>query len=535
MHLRRLTLVTFAAPFLFAACSSDTGTGNDAAQVPPPFQDTPSQATDPLQPPPENTDNSPSAPPDTTAPGMAGASGNDEGPPSTDTPLQPNEGPPSTDTPLQPGEAPDNGSGNAGGTGAGGSGPVEPDAPDVPDAPEVPELPDVSADPIAPIGSVENRGTDCAVPALPAGNTLPNNPNLPDPFTRLDGTRITQKSDWICRREEILHQVSQYIYGQKPPKPESVTGTVSNTQVTVNIQNNGQNESFSATISTPGGQGPFPAVISFSNSGPVQQIAAMGVAVINFNQGSVGSRNSGIFGRLYANNTAGDLAAWAWGVSRIVDVLQAAGDTVIDSSKLAVTGCSFLGKAAFAAGALDERIALTIPTESGIGGVPAYKIVPVLQPNPTNSGTGPEQPQHAINNGWLPSTSLVAQFQRLPVDTHEIIGLVAPRGLLVLGNTGGQGQFYLNLDNLSEHATALAGREIYTALGVQNNISYDSRNVSHCQNSDMFTQAVQASVGKFLLNNNATTGAFTTDWEGVRATPDQFVDWTAPTLEGELP
>jgi hypothetical protein len=450
MHLRRLALVTFTAPLLFAACSSDDGAR--------------------------------------TLPGA------DQGP--------------GTNTPLQPGEDPDNESGSAG---SGSSGPI------------------------VPIGTVENRGANCEVPALPDGNSLPDTATLPDPFTKLDGTRITQKSEWVCRRQEILQQAFQYIYGQKPAKPDSVTGTVSETQVTVDIQHNGLSESFTATVTTPGGPGPFPAVISFGGSGPVQQIAAMGVAIINFDQMSVGARNSGLFARLYATNTAGDLAAWAWGVSRIIDVLQEAGNTVIDSTKLGVTGCSFLGKAAFAAGSLDERIALTIPLESGIGGVPSYKIVPVLQPNPTNSGTGPEQPQHAINNGWLPSTSLVGRFQKLPVDTHEILGLVAPRGLLVLGNTGGQGQYYLNLDNTSEHATALAGREIFTALGVQDNISYDSRNVTHCRNTDMFTAAVQASVGRFLLGNGATTGTFTTDWEGVRATPEQFVDWTTPTLEGELP
>ncbi len=408
------------------------------------------------------------------------------------------------------------GSGNGGSSGAGGSGQLDPET-------------------VAPIGTVENRGAECGVPALPAGSTLPDVPNLPDPFTRLDGTAITQKSDWICRREEILRQVFQYIYGQKPPKPESVSGTVSSTQVTVDIQHNGLNETFSANITTPAGAGPFPAVISFGNSGPVQQIAAMGVAVINFQQGSVGSRNSGLFARLYPGNTAGDLAAWAWAVSRIIDVLQAADNSIIDSSKLAVTGCSFLGKAAFAAGALDERFALVIPLESGIGGVPSYKLVPVLQPNPTNSGTGPEQPQHAINNGWLPGTSLVGQYRKLPVDTHEIIGLVAPRGLLVLGNTGGNGQYYLNLDNLTEHATALAGKQIFTALGVPDNVSYDSKNVMHCQNTDMFTAAVQASVGKFLLGNGAATGTFTTDWEGVRAAPDPYIDWTTPALEGELP
>lgn len=447
MQLRRLTHLTFAAPLLLSACSSD-----------------------------------------------------DEG-------LRP-----SPNGAAPPGE-------NVGGSdnaGAGGTGQVDPG-------------------PIVAIGTVENRGAGCEVPVLPAGSTLPENPNLPDPFTRLDGTVITQKSDWVCRREEILRQVFQYIYGQKPPKPESVSGSVTSTQVTVDIQHDGLNETFSANITTPAGQGPFPAVISFSGSGPVQQIAAMGVAVINFQQGSVGNRSSGIFGRLYPSNTAGDLAAWAWGASRIIDVLQAADNSIIDSSKLAVTGCSFLGKAAFAAGALDERFALVIPLESGIGGVPSYKMVPVLQPNPTNSGTGPEQPQHAINNGWLPATSLVGQFRRLPVDTHEIMGLVAPRGLLVLGNTGGSGQYYLNLDNLAEHATALAGKQIFTALGVPDNVSYDSKNVTHCQNTDMFTAAVQASVGKFLLGNDAMTGAFTTDWEGVRAVPDPFIDWTTPTLEGDLP
>ncbi|HKO95037.1 MAG TPA: PE PGRS family protein [Polyangiaceae bacterium] len=479
MHLRRLTLVAFAAPILFAACSSDSNDGGRPNRL----GEMPDQTTDEMQ---TNTGNSPGT-------GDVGSTPGGELP--------------NTDTQLQP------------------SGP---------DTPGDGTNPEVTVNPLNPVGTVEDRGVDCQVPALPAGNTLPNTTNLPDPFTRLDGTRITQKSDWVCRREEILQQVYQYIYGAKPRKPDSVTGTVSETQVTVNITHNGQNESFSAAVTVPEGPGPFPAVISFSGSGPVTQIAAMGVAVIRFNQGDVGSRNSGIFGRLYANNTAGDLAAWAWGASRIVDVLQAAGNTVIDSTKLAVTGCSFLGKAAFATGALDERFTLTIPLESGIGGVPSYKIVPVLEPNPTGAGDGPEQPQHAINNGWLPSGSLVGNFNALPVDTHEIIGLVAPRGLLVLGNTGTQGQYYKNLDFRSEHATAMAGKEIYTALGVTDSLSYDSRAVNHCQNTDRFTAAVEASVGRFLVGNGSATGTFTTDWEDVRVAPTQFIDWTTPTLEGEL-
>lgn len=386
---------------------------------------------------------------------------------------------------------------------------------------------------IIPIGTVENRGASCEVPPLPEGNTLPVTSTLPDPFTKLDGTRMTQKSEWICRREEILQQTYKYIYGEKPAKPESVTGTVSSTEITVNVQHNGQTRSFTAGVTLPDGTGPFPAVIAFSGGGAAPQMGNLGVAVINFDQGSIGGGNSGLFGELYGANSAGNLAAWAWGASRIIDVLEA-DSTIIDSSRLAVTGCSFLGKAAFATGALDERIALTVPVESGIGGVPAYKLVPQIEPNPTGAGDGPEQPQHAINNGWLPPGSLVGDYGRLPVDTHEVIGLIAPRGLLILGNTGGQGQYYKNLDFRTEYATAVAGKEIFAALGYADNVTYDSRNVMHCQYDAGSDPALQANVDKFLAGGSSATGTFTTDWEGVRTEPDEWIDWTTPSLEGEL-
>lgn len=387
---------------------------------------------------------------------------------------------------------------------------------------------------ITPAGTLENKGADCEVPVLPEGDTLPVSSNLPDPFTRLDGTALTEKSDWTCRREEILQQTYKYIYGEKPTKPDSVSGTVSETEIVVNIEHNGQTVSFSAAVSLPEGTGPFPAVISFNGSGPAEQMMAQGIAVINFNLQSVGGADSGLFAQLYADSTAGDLAAWAWGTSRIIDVLET-DSSIIDSTRLAVTGCSFQGKAAFAAGALDERFTLTIPLESGIGGVASYKMVPEIEPNPTGDGSGPEQPQHAINSRWLPASSLVGDYGRLPVDNHEVIGLIAPRGLLILGNTGTQGQYYKNLDFRTEYATAVAGKEIYVALGAEENISYDSRaQPSHCVYSPGFDTALQASVDKFLLGGESATGSFTTDWEGVRASPAEFIDWTTPTLTGEL-
>lgn len=60
--------------------------------------------------------------------------------------------------------------------------------------------------------------------------------------------------------------------------------------------------------------------------------------------------------------------AWAWAVSRIVDALETLPEAGINPRKLAVTGCSRNGKGALVAGAFDQRIALTIPQESGSGG-----------------------------------------------------------------------------------------------------------------------------------------------------------------------
>jgi len=74
--------------------------------------------------------------------------------------------------------------------------------------------------------AAEDDGAGCPV-TLPA-TTTPNS-QLPDPFTKLDGTRLATAADWTCRREEILRLAEQTVCGTKPAKPASVTGTVAKT------------------------------------------------------------------------------------------------------------------------------------------------------------------------------------------------------------------------------------------------------------------------------------------------------------------
>src|SRR5690606_29287121 len=208
---------------------------------------------------------------------------------------------------------------------------------------------------------------------------------------------------------------------EKPGKPSSVTGTVSGTGITVNVSHNGRSASFSAGIDLPSGSGPFPAVIVGGFGADTAAIKAAGAAVVSYDPLAVGregtprSNKQGAFYTLYGSSSGtGLLAAWAWGVSRIIDVIEQSGGSVLSADATGVTGCSRYGKGAFVAGAFDQRIALTMPVESGSGGLAAFRAIPGESgAQPLSSAYG-EQP-------WLGDAfgSFTGNPARLPVDTHS--------------------------------------------------------------------------------------------------------------------
>ena len=375
--------------------------------------------------------------------------------------------------------------------------------------------------------SVEDAGAGCPV-TLPG--TLTANSQLPDPFTKLDGTRISTVADWTCRREEILQLAEKYVYGTKPAKPASVTGTVSGTAVTVNVSDNGHSASFSATVSLPSGPGPFPAVIVYGGIGvDTSTILSSGVAVINYNEYAVGAegtpRNNkqGAFYTLYGSSSStGLLMAWAWGVSRIIDVVSQSDGSILKAGAMGVSGCSRFGKGAFVAGAFDQRIALTMPVESGTGGVPILRGVDAEGGQSLSSAYG-EQPWFGDAFG-----SFTGNPANLPVDTHEMVGMVAPRGLFIMDNP-----HITNLGPKSGSVAALGGAEVYKALGAADNISYwsDVQNGTHCSIRPEWTAPLQQNLKKYLLGTGNDPGVF-------RISPlaqgnlAQWRTWTTPVLTG---
>jgi hypothetical protein len=385
--------------------------------------------------------------------------------------------------------------------------------------------------------SSEDDGTSCTVAALPSATGLPSIALLPDPFKNLDGTEMTTKAEWSCRREEIRKQAEMYAFGTKPPPP-TVTGTVTGTSIMVNVTANGQSASFSATVALPTcGRAPYPAIIGYGGVAPLDTtvIDGEGVATINFDPTSVGAEGgghganqTGAFYSLYTGGSqTGLLVAWAWGVSRIIDVIAQSDGSILQADAIGVTGCSHYGKGAFIAGAFDERIALTLPVESGTAGVPIWRGIAQgvvgANGNPSQSLTNAYDEQPWFADGFSP---FLADPTTNPIDTHEIVAMVAPRGLFIMDNP-----FIGELSPQFSDVAALAGAEVYKALGAQYNIGYNSdiENGAHCAMRPEWSAPLKNSIEKFLtrtghlaetIDPNAVQNASLSDWR----------DWTTPTL-----
>ncbi|KAJ2915817.1 hypothetical protein MD484_g4611, partial [Candolleomyces efflorescens] len=370
----------------------------------------------------------------------------------------------------------------------------------------------------------------CGAP-LPSTLSLRANSRLPDPFTFYDGTRVTSQNDWACRREEINQLFQRLELGTLPPKPASVSGSLSGNSLTVNVSHEGKSISFTASVSFPSGTAPFPAIIAIGGSSiPTPS----GVAMINFNnndiaaQDNTGSRGRGKFYTLYGSgHSAAATTAWAWGVARIIDVLETIPSSRINLSRLGVTGCSRNGKGALIVGALEPRIALTIPQESGSGGAACWRISDSMKSRGVNVQTAS---QIVTENVWFSPlfNQYVNRVNDLPIDHHLLAGMVAPRGLFVIDHSA--------IDWLGPESVfgcMKTGTKVYQALGIADRMGVSQvGGHNHCQFPSSQQSELNAFIDKFLRGNtNANTNIVRTDKANNAGFVEaNWVNWTTPTL-----
>ncbi|QDV87438.1 endo-1,4-beta-xylanase [Planctomycetes bacterium TBK1r] len=347
---------------------------------------------------------------------------------------------------------------------------------------------------------VEHTGSTVPKPVLPDFDELPAIRSLPDPFAWSDGSgRSTEFNDWERRRSEIKAEIETYGIGKKPPKPNGIVASFENNTLTVKTTENGETLTLTARVRMPEGDGPFPAVIGIgfgggSGSLPAEIFTNRKIATIAFNFSQVMAhqqkRGEEPINRLYPELTdIGAYSAWSWGISRIIDGLElVADDLPINRKRLAVTGCSFAGKMALFAGAFDERIALTIAQESGGGGAAAWRVSETL---------GNVETLGKTSRAWF----LEEMFQfsgaveKLPYDHHELMAMIAPRALLVLGNPD-----YEWLADESGYVSCRAAHEVWKTFGIGDRFGFSIvAGHPHCRLPASQRPEVEAFVDKFLL------------------------------------
>jgi hypothetical protein len=119
----------------------------------------------------------------------------------------------------------------------------------------------------------------------------------------------------------------------------------------------------------------------------------------------------------------GAVAAWAWTYLRALDVLAL--DPRFDPQRMALWGHSRNGKAALLAAAFDPRPAAVIALQAGTaGGSLGHDAV----------GEGIAEITSTYPHWFAPAFARYAGRQaELPVDQHQLLGLIAPRPVLLAG------------------------------------------------------------------------------------------------------
>ncbi|KAK3402667.1 hypothetical protein B0T20DRAFT_4862 [Sordaria brevicollis] len=401
----------------------------------------------------------------------------------------------------------------------------------------------------APTSSTSTAAAPSPTTSVPSGGggggTCPSIPSslgasvstLPDPFTFAGGQKVTNRADWACRQAEIKSLFEKYELGTLPAAKPTVSASYSGNTLTITASTGGKSTSFSVTINKPSGPGPFPAIITYGSSGSSIPIPS-GVATILFNnddiaaqQDSSSSRGKGKFYDLHgSSHPAGALTAWSWAVSRIIDALELPSiqsQTNINPTRIGVTGCSRNGKGAFVAGALEPRIALTLPQESGAGGAGCWRLANWQN---ANGYKVQDAKQIVTENVWFSTAfnSYVNNVNQLPFDHHLLASLVAPRGLYIMENPD-----FEWLGKISTYGCMGAARKVYQGLGVVEAFGYSQvGGHNHCS----FPSAQQggelnAFVGKYLLGQGGvTTGVFRTDQNLGSFNLEGWCPWTVPSL-----
>ncbi len=312
----------------------------------------------------------------------------------------------------------------------------------------------------------------------------------PDLLTFQDGSAVDAPS-WLRRRKELSEVILPQQFGGMPPKHKSIdvirrasSGIrhwpgVRYLTFEIRARFPGDGEiSLTLSLWIPPGDGPFPTLLDtdgcwrYLNDEVIRGVLDRGNIAASVDRTEAAAdnkdayRNTGLY-RIFPDADFGVCPAWAWSIHRCIDALVTFDEVQADG--IAITGHSRGGKTVLLAGATDERITITNPNNSGIGGAGLHRV----------KMAGSEVIDDFFQSGnifWFGSEFADHRHrdQELPYDNHYLHALVAPRALLLT-----EAYEDHSANPAGTYAAAQATKKIYDLLDSGDAIGWAYRESGH--------------------------------------------------------
>jgi hypothetical protein len=161
----------------------------------------------------------------------------------------------------------------------------------------------------------------------------------------------------------------------------------------------------------------------------------------------------------------GALRAWAWGAARGLDYLET--EPSVDAKHVGIEGVSRFGKAALVTMAFEQRFAMVLVGSSGEGGAKLNRRHwGESVENLTGSGGYHWMAGNFLKYGASDATFGSKTARDLPVDSHELIALCAPRLTFISYGVPEQGDAKW-LDHQGSYMATIAAGAVFKLLGAK--------------------------------------------------------------------
>jgi dienelactone hydrolase len=275
----------------------------------------------------------------------------------------------------------------------------------------------------------------------PDFDAMPSIPELPDPLLLNENGRsvpVTTPDLWARQKRALREQVEHWMFGRMPPAPDNLRATVtaSHREGGATVREvrlafgPGQRATLRVELVIPDGPGPFPVFLTnhARNRPWIYTAVRRGyVACIyhatdpNYGNGD----DSDAWIEIYPDYDWSTLARWAWAASRAVDYLRTVPE--VNMARIGLAGHSRNGKQALLAAAFDERIGAVVLSSGNSGEADPWRYTTEPFANESIELLAGAQPH------WFhPRLRFFSgREDKLPLDQHSLIALVAPRGVMM--------------------------------------------------------------------------------------------------------